>query len=101
MMETEIIITPKGRIGVPDVEVRPGEDVQWIWPVEGAFTVQMEGISPLSGVTFASRGKSVRATVRPDAVPGTYKYTVAGVAPDGTILVTDPRMIVEPAPIRN
>ena len=96
---TDITITTtrQGRIVAPATEVAPGEMVRWIWRDELPFTVQMEGTSPMTRVTFSSAGDDVSGVVRGDALPGTYKYTIAVLdAENRRILVDDPRMIVEP-----
>ncbi len=98
MADIRITITRQGRIVAPATEVRPGEEVRWQWRENLPFTVQMEGISPMAGVAFRSPGGELHGVVRPDALPGTYKYTVAVLDDESRrILVDDPRMIVEPA----
>lgn len=80
---------------LPTLFAQPGDRISWTGEPGQPFLVHFEDLSPVHKVELrSSTGETVSDTVRQNAVPGVYKYTVV-IDADGEIYMDDPRVVIQ------
>lgn len=79
---------------VSHVHLRPGERMTWTF--DSDFTIHFNQLTPLHKHEYhGDAGSPVSDTVRHNADPGTYKYTVLVRASSGRLKLDDPEIIID------
>lgn len=85
----------------PQVEAKPGDDIEWVCAAGQAFTVDFGKKTPFPRTSYPAKSyppkkeKKVKASVLSNAREDTYKYLIA-VYDDtsGEVLTLDPELII-------